>query len=92
MVELDISFKICLLIGCLLNFKIREDWLNVSYSPIRYIVISIMALVLIGLAIHIARTEEGLNKWVILFGMLGLDGMFVWRRIVTGKQIGRAHV
>ena len=37
-----------------------------------------MALVLIGLAIHIARTEEGLNKWVILFGMLGLDGMFVW--------------
>ena len=42
------------------------------------IVISIMALVLIGLAIHIARTEEGLNKWVILFGMLGLDGMFVW--------------
>lgn len=47
-------------------------------SPIRYIVISIMALVLIGLAIHIARTEEGLNKWVILFGMLGLDGMFVW--------------
>ena len=52
--------------------------MNVSYSPIRYIVISIMALVLIGLAIHIARTEEGLNKWVILFGMLGLDGMFVW--------------
>ena len=50
----------------------------VSYSPIRYIVISIMALVLIGLAIHIARTEEGLNKWVILFGMLGLDGMLVW--------------
>ena len=50
----------------------------VSYSPIRYIVVSIMALVLIGLAIHIARTEEGLNKWVILFGMLGLDGMFVW--------------
>ena len=42
------------------------------------IVISIMALVLIGLTIHIARTEEGLNKWVILFGMLGLDGMFVW--------------
>ena len=42
------------------------------------IVISIMALVLIGLAIHIARTEEGLNKWVILFGMLGLDGMLVW--------------
>ena len=42
------------------------------------IVISIMALVLIGLAIHIARTEEGLNKWVILFGMLGLDGLFVW--------------
>ena len=42
------------------------------------IVVSIMALVLIGLAIHIARTEEGLNKWVILFGMLGLDGMFVW--------------
>ena len=50
----------------------------VSYSPIRYIVVSIMALVLIGLAIHIARTEEGLSKWVILFGMLGLDGMFVW--------------
>ena len=47
-------------------------------SPIRYIVISIMALVLIGLAIHIARTEEGLNKWFILFGMLGLDGVFVW--------------
>ena len=42
------------------------------------IVISIMALVLIGLAIHIARTEEGLNKWFILFGMLGLDGVFVW--------------
>ena len=42
------------------------------------IVVLIMALVLIGLAIHIARTEEGLNKWVILFGMLGLDGMFVW--------------
>lgn len=42
------------------------------------IVISIMALVLIGLAIHIARTEEGLNKWVILLGMLGLDGVFVW--------------
>ena len=42
------------------------------------IVVSIMALVLIGLAIHIARTEEGLNKWVILFGMLGLDGVFVW--------------
>ena len=42
------------------------------------IVISIMALVLIGLAIHIARTEEGLNKWVVLFGMLGLDGVFVW--------------
>ena len=62
----------------LLNFKIRKDWLNVSYSPIRYIVISIMALVLIGLAIHIARDEEGLNKWVILFGMLGLDGLFVW--------------
>ena len=37
-----------------------------------------MALVLIGLLIHIARTDEGLNKWVILFGMLGLDGMFVW--------------
>lgn len=42
------------------------------------IVISIMALVLIVLAIHIARTEEGLNKWVVLFGMLGLDGVFVW--------------
>ena len=42
------------------------------------IVISIMALVLIGLVIHIARTEEGLNKWVVLFGMLGLDGVFVW--------------
>ena len=42
------------------------------------IVISIMALVLIGLAIHIARSEEGLNKWVILFGMLGLDRLFVW--------------
>ena len=42
------------------------------------IVISIMALVLIGLAIHIARNEEGLNKWVVLFGMLGLDGVFVW--------------
>lgn len=42
------------------------------------IVISIMALVLIGLAIHIARTEEGLNKWIVLFSMLGLDGMFVW--------------
>ena len=51
--------------------------MNVSYSPIRYIVISIMALVLIGLAIHIARSEEGLNKWIILFGMLGLDGVFV---------------
>ena len=37
-----------------------------------------MALFLIGLAIHIARTEEGLNKWFILFGMLGLDGMSVW--------------
>ena len=37
-----------------------------------------MALVLIGLAIHIARDEEGLSKWVVLFGMLGLDGMFVW--------------
>ena len=42
------------------------------------IVISIIALVLIGLAIHIARSEEGLNKWIILFGMLGLDGLFVW--------------
>ena len=42
------------------------------------IVVSIMALVLIGLAIHIARSEEGLNKWVVLFGMLGLDGVFVW--------------
>ena len=42
------------------------------------IVVSIMALVLIVLAIYIARTEEGLNKWVVLFGMLGLDGMFVW--------------
>ena len=52
--------------------------MNVSYSPIRYTVISIMALVLIGLAIHIARNEEGLNKWILLFGMLGLDGMFVW--------------
>ena len=50
----------------------------VSYSPIRYIVVSIMALVLIGLAIHITRTEEGLSKWIVLFGMLGLDGMFVW--------------
>ena len=37
-----------------------------------------MALVLIGLAIHIARSEEGLNKCIVLFGMLGLDGMFVW--------------
>ena len=35
------------------------------------IVVSIMALVLIGLAIHIARTEEGLSKWVVLFGMVG---------------------
>ena len=42
------------------------------------IVISIMALVLIGLTIHITRTEEGLSKWVVLFGMLGLDGLFVW--------------
>ena len=42
------------------------------------IVVSIMALVLIGLAIHIARNEEGLSKWVVLFGMLGLDGVFVW--------------
>ena len=42
------------------------------------IVISIMALVLIGLAVHIARDEEGLNKWVVLFGILGLDGIFVW--------------
>ena len=42
------------------------------------IVVSIMALVLIVLAIYIARTEEGLNKWVVLFGMLGLDGAFVW--------------
>ena len=42
------------------------------------IVVSIMALVLIGLAIHIARDEKGLNKWVILFGMLGLDGLFFW--------------
>ena len=42
------------------------------------IVVSIMALVLIGLAIHIARSEKGLSKWVILFGMLGLDGLFVW--------------
>ena len=33
------------------------------------IVVSIMALVFIGLAIHVARSEEGLNKWVILFGM-----------------------
>lgn len=41
------------------------------------IVISIMALVLVGLAVHIIRSEEGLNKWVILFGMLGLDGVFV---------------
>ena len=36
-----------------------------------------MALVLIGLAIHIARSEEGLSKWVVLFGMLGIDGVFV---------------
>ena len=57
-------------------------------SPIRYIVISIMALVLIGLAIHIARTEEGLNKWIILFGMLGLDGMFVWIGCLSvGSQV-----
>ena len=42
------------------------------------IVVSIMALLLIGLAIHITRTEEGLSKWIVLFGMLGLDGMFVW--------------
>ena len=42
------------------------------------IVISIMALVLIGLAIHITRSEEGVNKWIVLFGMLGLDGVFVW--------------
>ena len=42
------------------------------------IVVSIMALVLIGLAIHIARDEEGLSKWIVLFGMLGLDGVFVW--------------
>lgn len=42
------------------------------------IVISIMALILVGLAIHITRGEEGLNKWIVLFGMLGLDGLFVW--------------
>lgn len=42
------------------------------------IVVSIMALVLIGLAIHIARNEEGLSKWIVLFGMLGLDGVFIW--------------
>ena len=42
------------------------------------VVISIMALVLIGLTIHITRSEEGLSKWVVLFGMLGLDGLFVW--------------
>ena len=41
------------------------------------IVVSIMALVLIVLAIHIARSEEGLSKWVVLFGMLGIDGVFV---------------
>ena len=48
------------------------------FAIVEGIVISIMALVLIGLATHIARAEESLNKWVILFGMLGLDGMFVW--------------
>lgn len=42
------------------------------------IVVSIMALVLIGLVIHIARNEEGLSKWIVLFGMLGLDGVFIW--------------
>ena len=47
-----------------------------------------MALVLIGLAIHIARDEEGLNKWFVLFGMLGLDGMFVWIGCLSvGSQV-----
>lgn len=41
------------------------------------IAIALMNLGLIGCGVYIARTEEGLDKWVLLFGLFMLDAFLI---------------